>query len=68
MLDKVFGFKDKLKSRFKKVAQHYDEKKNEHVILIEYRIRRRENVVSRTKRDLADRRLIKYINTTVNKK
>jgi hypothetical protein len=39
MLDQVFGFENKLKSTFKKVSQDFDEKTNEHVFVIEYRIR-----------------------------
>jgi hypothetical protein len=37
MLDHVFGFKNKARSDFKKVSQTFDEKTNEHVIVIEYR-------------------------------
>ena len=39
MLDQVFGFENKVKSTFKKVSQDFDEKTNEHVFVIEYRIR-----------------------------
>lgn len=39
-LDKLFGFEDKKKSTFRRVAQHFDEHTNENVILIEYRVRR----------------------------
>ena len=39
MLDEVFGFENKVRSTFRKVRQDFDEKTNEHVILIEYRIR-----------------------------
>ena len=39
MLDQVFGFENKIKSNFKKVSQDFDERTNEHVILIEYRVR-----------------------------
>ena len=38
MLDRVFGFPNKIKSTFRKVSQSFDQKKNEHVFLIEYRI------------------------------
>ena len=37
-LDAVFGFENKIKSNFKKVSQDFDEKTNEHVILIENRV------------------------------
>ena len=39
-LDQVFGFRDKKKSTFRKVGQTFDERTNEHVIHIEYRVRR----------------------------
>jgi hypothetical protein len=35
----VFGFENKIRSTFKKVSQDFDEKTNEHVFVIEYRIR-----------------------------
>jgi len=38
MLDRVFGFPNKIRSTFRKHSQDFDEKTNEHVILIEYRI------------------------------
>ncbi len=39
MLDRVFGFDDKEKSKFRKISQDFDERTNEHVIMIEYRVR-----------------------------
>ena len=39
LLDEVFGPDDKLKSSFRKVSQDYDERTDEHVVLIEYRVR-----------------------------
>jgi len=38
MLDEVFGFKNKIRSKYRKVSQDFDEKTNEHVVLIEYRV------------------------------
>ena len=38
MMDDVFGFPNKIRSKFRKVSQDFDEKTNEHVILIEYRV------------------------------
>ena len=38
MLDRVFGFPNKIRSTFRKIRQDFDEKTNEHVILIEYRV------------------------------
>jgi len=38
MMDDVFGFQNKIRSKFRKVSQSFDEKTNEHVILIEYRV------------------------------
>jgi len=40
MLDQVFGFKDKKKSTFRKTGHTFDERTNEHVVHIEYRVRR----------------------------
>ena len=39
MLDQVFGFENKIRSNFRKVSQDFDERTNEHVIVIEYRVR-----------------------------
>jgi len=38
LLDRVFGFPNKIKSTFRKASQSFDQKTNEHVILIEYRV------------------------------
>jgi len=38
LLDRVFGFPNKRRSTFRKLSQHFDEKTNEHVIVIEYRV------------------------------
>ena len=38
LLDRVFGFPNKIRSTFRKLRQDLDEKTNEHVILIEYRV------------------------------
>ena len=38
MLDEVFGFKNKIRSKYRKLSQAFDEKTNEHVIVIEYRV------------------------------
>ena len=38
-LDRVFGMNNKERSTFKKISQNFDEKTNEHVIVIEYRVR-----------------------------
>jgi len=39
LLDRVFGFPNKIRSTFRKHSQDFDEKTNEHVIVIEYRVR-----------------------------
>ena len=39
VLDRTIGFPNKLSSNVKKVRQAYDNKKNEHVIWLEYRVR-----------------------------
>jgi hypothetical protein len=38
LLDRVFGFQNKIRSTFRKYSQNFDEKTNEHVIFIEYRV------------------------------
>jgi uncharacterized glyoxalase superfamily protein PhnB len=38
LLDRVFGFQNKIRSTFRKHSQDFDEKTNEHVVLIEYRV------------------------------
>jgi hypothetical protein len=38
LLDRVFGLPNKIRSTFRKVSQSFDQKTNEHVILIEYRV------------------------------
>ena len=38
-LDRVFGMSNKERSTFKKISQNFDENTNEHVIVIEYRVR-----------------------------
>ena len=38
MLDRMFGLPNKIRSTFRKLRQDFDEKTNEHVILIEYRV------------------------------
>lgn len=39
-LDVMFGFTDKKKSTFRKIGHTFDERTNEHVVTIEYRVRR----------------------------
>ena len=39
LLDRVFGFPNKRRSTFRKLSQDFDEKTNEHVIVIEYRVK-----------------------------
>jgi len=46
-LDAVYGFKNQLKSSFRKVGQTYDERTNEHVIHLEYRVRTSGRVVTK---------------------
>ena len=58
-LDVMYGFKDKLKSTFRKTQHTFDERTNEYVITIEYRVRRGGDGVSVTKG--SNRRLINTI-------
>lgn len=38
-LDQVFGFENKVKSSFKKIRENFDDGTNDHVVVIEYRVR-----------------------------
>ena len=38
LTDDVLGFPNKIRSKYRKVSQNFDEKTNEHVVLIEYRV------------------------------
>ncbi len=50
-LDHVYGYNDKKKSTIRKVSQTFDERTNEHVIMLEYRVRRGgDGVVTRNPR------------------
>ena len=42
MLDAVYGFENQVKSSVKKIKQGFDEKSDEHVFIIEYRVKRSE--------------------------
>ena len=39
ILDKTLGFPNKASSTVKKIKEGYDNRRNEHVVLLEYRIR-----------------------------
>jgi len=39
LLDRVFGFPNKRRSTFRKLRQDFDENTNEHVIVLEYRVK-----------------------------
>jgi len=53
-LDGMYGFRDKKKSSFREIARTYDERSNEYVFHVEYRVRRGEDVV-KTKRSKKNR-------------
>lgn len=63
MLDHVFGFDDKTKSTFRKVGQHFDERTNEYVFIVEYRVRRGDKADKKVGQEqIEDKKLLKYIN------
>jgi len=65
VLDALFGFEDKKRSTFRKVGQHYDERTNEYVILIEYRVRRGTNADRETAKRQSDPyvgKLLRHLN------
>jgi hypothetical protein len=53
MLDTVYGFENQVKSSFRKIKQGFDERSNEHVFVIEYRVRRSELSAKALKRKQA---------------
>ena len=63
MLDQTFGFDDKKKSAFRKVGQHFDERTNEYVFIIEYRVRRGDKADKNVEQEqIEDKKLLQYIN------
>ena len=56
-LDRVFGMSNKERSTFKKISQEFDEKTNEHVIVIEYRVRMKGTVKSTPRKNSGRRQL-----------
>ena len=56
-LDQVFGMQNKERSTFKKLSQEFDEKTNEHVIVIEYRVRVKGTVKSTPRKNSGRRQL-----------
>ena len=63
LLDRVFGFEDRVSSTYKKVQQHFDEQTNETVILLEYRVRSRGMAVaSDVVADRQQKNLLRQVN------
>ncbi len=62
-LDQVFGFPNKKKSSWRKISQDFDEKTNEHVYMLEYRIRVGESTArtSKPKRRFNQKGLMAYL-------
>ena len=50
-LDQVFGFSDRKKSSLRKLRQVFDEKTNEHVFVIEYRMLKGEHSGRRRRKE-----------------
>jgi hypothetical protein len=68
-LDRVFGMTNKERSTFKKISQEFDEKTNEHVIVIEYRVRVKGTVKSTPMKNSGRRQLafLRQLMTTQGK-
>ena len=68
-LDKVFGMNNKERSTFKKISQDFDEKTNEHVIVIEYRVRVKGTVKSTPRKKSGQQHLafLRQLMATQNK-
>ena len=72
VLDDVFGMENKIKSQFRKVGQDFDEKTNEHIFLIEYRVRGKGELRTtprlgkrKPKKKLREQELLRQINAQV---
>ena len=68
-LNDVFGMENVRKSQFRKVGQDFDEKTNEHVFYIEYRVRGTGELVTtprlakrKPKKKLKEQELLRQIN------
>jgi hypothetical protein len=68
-LDRVFGLNNKEHSTFKKLSQDFDEKTNEHVIVIEYRVRVKGTVKSTPRKQSGQQHLafLRQLMATQNK-
>jgi hypothetical protein len=68
-LDRVFGMTNKERSTFKKISQNFDENTNEHVIVIEYRVRVKGTVKSTPRKNSGRRQLafLRQLMTTQGK-
>ncbi len=64
VLNDVFGMENILKSDFRKVSQDYDEKTNEHVFYIEYRVRGKGELRT-TPSNRSKKKLLRQINDQV---
>ena len=56
-LDHVFGMNNKERSTFKKLSQDFDEKTNEHVIVIEYRVQVKGTVKSTPRKQTGNQQM-----------
>ncbi len=72
VLNDVFGMENILKSHFRKVGQDFDEKTNEHVFYIEYRVRGKGDLRTtprlgkrKPKKKLREQELLRQINAQV---
>jgi hypothetical protein len=72
VLNDVFGMENVRKSQFRKVGQDFDEKTNEHVFYIEYRVRGTGELVTtprlakrKPKKKLKEQELLRQINARV---
>ena len=64
VLNDVFGMENILKSDFRKVGQDFDEKTNEHVYYIEYRVRGKGELRT-TPSNRSKKKLLRQINDQV---
>jgi len=72
VLNDVFGMENVRKSQFRKVGQDFDEKTNEHVFYIEYRVRGTGELITtprlakrKPKKKLKEQELLRQINARV---
>ena len=64
-LDAVFGMNGKEKSKFRKLSQDFDERTNEHVIVLKYRVKGVAGTMKSTPRKASGQRQMAFLRQLV---